>query len=180
MHVDPDPECNEEGWGEARSMAVTIAAVVAFGGGYVATYGVDRYLTYTESLGPHGVFLQFGVTVGLVVLHEVIHAVAYATIGNLSWSEIEVKVGFDFEDTFDPLDHSVHPARPIHQWAYIVGVAAPGIVLGVVPAALALVTGDALAMFVGLIGLLLITTDVGALVEAWRHPETISVSDPAY
>jgi hypothetical protein len=61
-----------------------------------------------------------------------------------------------------------------------VGVAAPGIVLGVVPAALALVTGDALAMFVGLIGLLLIATDVGALVEAWRHPETISVSDPSY
>jgi hypothetical protein len=180
MYVDPDPECDEERWGEARSMAVTIATVAAFGGGYVMTYGVDQYLTYTELLGPYGVFLQFGVIVGLVVLHEAIHAVVYATIGSLSWSEIEVEVGFDFEDTFDPLDHSVHPARPIRRWAYVVCVAAPGIVLGVVPAALALVTGNALAMFVGLIGLLLIATDVGALVEAWRHPETISVSDPSY
>ena len=178
MYVDPDPECDEEGWGTARSAAVAVAAAAAFGGGYVATYGVDRYLTYTESLGPHGVVVQFGVVAALVALHEAVHAVAYAAVGGLSWDEIAVEVELDFEDGLDPLHHSVHPARPVRRRAYYVGVVAPGVLLGILPATVGLATGSALATFVGLVGLLLISTDVGTLVEVWRHPETMAAAEP--
>lgn len=180
MYVDPDPECDEEGWGAARSAAVPAVAVVAFGGGYVATYGLDQYLTYTELLGPHGVVLQFALIAGLIALHEALHGAAYAAVGGLSWDEIDVEVGLELEDGFDPIRHSVHPARPVRRWVYYAGVAAPGLVLGFVPAAIALLTGNPLAMFVGVVGLLLLSTDVGALVTAWRDPESIAVSDPAY
>ncbi|WP_327050699.1 metalloprotease family protein [Halomicrococcus gelatinilyticus] len=179
MYVDPDPECDEAGWGTARSTAVAVTAAVAFGGTYVATYGLDRYLTYTDALGRYGVVLQFGVMIGLVVLHEAVHAVAYAILGGLSWDEIAVEVGLDFDDGLDPLHHSVHPARPLRRRAYYAGVAAPGVVLGLLPAALALATGSALAAFVGVVGLLLVSTDVPPLVEAWRHPEAMAVADPA-
>jgi len=178
-YVDPDPECDEEGWGTARSTAVAVTAAVAFGGSYVATYGLDQYSTYTEALGPNGVVLQFGVIAGLVVLHEIVHAVVYATVGGLSWEDIAVEVGLDFDDPLDPVHHSVHPTRPLRRRAYYAGVAAPGVVLGLLPATLALATGNALAMFVGVVGLLLLSTDVPALVGAWRHPEAIAASDTA-
>lgn len=180
MYVDPDPECDEEGWGTTRSVVVPAVAIVAFGGAYVGTYGLDRYLTYTELLGPNGVVLQFAVMAGLIAFHEVIHAVTYATVGGLSWDDIDVEFAFEFEDGYDPLHHSVHPARPVRRWVYYVGVAAPGIVLGFVPALVALLTGNPLAMFVGVIGLLLLSTDVGSLVSAWRNPEAMAVSEPTY
>ncbi len=180
MYVDPDPECDEEGWGTVRSAVVPAVAIVAFGGSYVTTYGLDRYLTYTELLGPHGAVLQFALIAGVVVLHEGIHAAAYAIASGLSWDEIEVDVELDLEGGVDPIRHSVHPARPVRRWVYYVGIAAPGVVLGVVPSAVAVATGNPLAMFVGVVGLVLLSTDVGALVTAWRNPESIAASDPAY
>lgn len=179
MYVDPDPECDEERWGTARSMAVPAAAVAAFGGGYVATYGLEQYFTYVEWLGPDGVLVQFAVIVGLVVLHEAVHALAYATVGGLSVSEIDLAVGLD-RDSLDPVHYSVHPTRPVRRSAYLGCVAAPGVLLGVVPATVALVTGNSLAMFVGVVGLLLAVTDVGTFLRALRRPERIAVSDPAY
>lgn len=180
MYVDPDPECNEEGWGTARSMAVPAAAVAAFGGGYVMRYGLDQYLTYTELLGPYGVWLQFAVIAAVVVLHETLHGLAYVAVSGLSWSEIEVEFTVDTGSAVDPVHHSVHPTRPIRRRAYYLGVAAPGVMLGFLPATVGLVSGNPLAMFVGIVGILLISTDVNALITAWRRPSIVAVSDPAY
>lgn len=176
MYVDPDPECHEEGWGTARSTAVAVAVAVAVGGTYALTYGVERYLTYAEMLGPRGELVQFAVVAGLFVAHEAVHALAYVVCG-VSPADVEVEFGLDREAPLDPVHHSVHPGRPIERWRYYVGVAAPGVALGVAPATLALATGNPLAMFVGGVGLLLVATDVSALVAAIRHPESIAAPE---
>jgi hypothetical protein len=62
---------------------------------------------------------------------------------------------------------------------YYAGLAAPGLVLGVLPAAVGLATGDPLATFVGVAGVLLVATDVAPLVAACRRPEAIRASEPA-
>jgi hypothetical protein len=176
MYVDPDPECDEGGWGAARSTAVPVAAVVAVAGAFAAIYGVERSLTYPELLGVAG---QFAVMATVVVGHEAIHAVSYAALAGLSREEIAVEVGLFPDDSLDPVHFSVHPVVPVRRNAYAAGVAAPGLLIGVLPSVVALATGSSVALFVGLVGLLLVATDVAALVDLWRRPETVAAPDPA-
>ncbi|WP_440990607.1 DUF3267 domain-containing protein [Haloarchaeobius baliensis] len=178
MYVDPDPECHEDGWGEARSTVVGVTAALAAGGAYAATYGLEQYFAYTEAL-PAGVLLQFAVIAAVLVAHEAVHAVAYATVGGCSRDEIAVEAGIEFGDGLDPVHHSVHPTRPIRRSAYWACLAAPTLLLGVVPAAVGLLTGSALATFVGVVGLLLVSTDVAPAVTAWRHPERVAAPAPS-
>lgn len=178
MYVDPDPECDEDGWGTARSSAVGVTAALAVLGAYVASYDVERYLGYTDAL-PAGELLQFGVVAAVLVAHEAVHAVAYATVARCSWDEIAVEARVAFDGGLDPLQHSVHPTRPVRRTAYWVCLAAPTVVLGVAPAAVGLATGSALATFVGVCGLLLVATDVAPAVESWRHPERVAAPAPS-
>ena len=178
MYVDPDPECHEDGWGAARSTAVGATAALAVGGAYVATYGLAQYLTYADAL-PAGELLQFAVIAAVFVAHEAAHAIAYATVGRCSWDEIRVEAGIEFGEGLDPIHHSVHPTRPVPRTAYWLCLAAPTLLLGVVPAAVGLATGSALATFVGIVGLLLVGTDVDPAVTAWRYPERVAVPAPS-
>lgn len=107
--------------------------------------------------------------IGVIVLHEVVHALTYAIVCGVSLNEIDVVVELVPEKPLELVSHSVHPARPIRRWKYSVGVDAPTLVLGVVPASIGPATGTPLATFVGLLGLFLISTEVGAIVEAWRY-----------
>ena len=178
MYVDPDPECHEDGWGAARSTAVGATAALAVGGAYVATYGLAQYVTYTAAL-PAGELLQFAVIATVLVAHEAVHAIAHATIGRCSWDEIRVEADVEFGDGLDPIHHSVHPTRPVPRTAYWLCLAAPTLLLGVVPAAVGLATGSALATFVGIVGLLLVGTDVDPAVTAWRYPERVAAPAPS-
>jgi hypothetical protein len=81
MYVDPDPECDEEGWGTARATAAPLAVAIALGGAYVATYSLERLFTYPDLLGEYGLALQFVVLAALVVCHEAIHAGSYLLVG---------------------------------------------------------------------------------------------------
>jgi hypothetical protein len=81
MYVDPDPECDEEGWGTARATAAPLAVTIALGGAYVATYSLERLFTYPDLLGEYGLALQFVVLAALVVCHEAIHAGSYLLVG---------------------------------------------------------------------------------------------------
>lgn len=176
MYVDPDPECHEDGWGEARSTAVGVAVATAGLSCYAAVHGLDQYFTYTAHLGPHGPVLQFAVLLGVLVAHEAVHALAYRLLAGVGWGGIAVELSY--EGGLDPLHHSVHPTRAVRRRAYYASVLAPTVLLGAVPTAVGVVTGHSLATFVGTVGLLLLGTDVGTLVQAWRHPETIAVADP--
>ncbi|WP_459193315.1 DUF3267 domain-containing protein [Halosimplex sp. J119] len=174
---DPDPECDEDAWGTARTAAVPLAVAAAFAGAYLAAYGLDRYLDYTAALGPRGDLLQFVVMAGVVALHGAVHALAYALLGAGSWRDVTVEASL-FPGGIDPIRVSVHPDGPIRWSAYLVGVAAPGVLLGVAPAAWALATGTPLALFVGLVGILLTGPDVRELIDTVRAPDT--AADPAF
>ena len=172
VYADPDPECAEDDRGATRAVAVPLAVAAAFAGVYVGTYGVDRYLDYVTMLGPRGEWLQFVVMGGLVVGHGAVHAITYAVLGEGSWRDVRVDVSL-FPDGLDPVRVAVLPDGPIRRSAYLLGVAAPGLLLGVTPCAWALLTGTPLALFVGLVGVLLTGSDVSELLA------TLGVSDTA-
>lgn len=162
MYADPDPECDDDALGTAVSVGVPVAVTAVAVGAYVATYGLDRYLDYGAMLGPRGEWLQFAVLGGLVVAHGVVHALAYALLGEGSWRAVRLDVSTD-PSGIDPVRVAVRPAGRIRRSAYALGVAAPGLLLGVAPAAWALVSGNPLAMFVGAVGLLICGSDAAEL-----------------
>jgi len=170
MYADPDPSCDDE-WGAGAAVGVPVTVTAAVFGGYLVSYGLDSYLGYVTMLGPGGEWLQFLVMAGLVVLHGVVHAVAYAVLGDGSWRS--VRLDFSTEPGgIDPVRVAVLPGGRIRRTAYLVGVAAPGVVLGLVPAGWALVTGNPLAMFVGAFGLLLTGSDVSELLAVLAAPDS--------
>lgn len=177
-YVDPDPECAEDRQETARAVGVPIAVAATVAGLYVGTYGVYRYLDYTAMLGERGTWLQFVVLAGLVVLHGLLHAAAYASLGGGTLRDVTLDVALSPQDSLEPLRVSVLPSTPMSRWAYRAGVAIPGVLLGLAPAAWALATGNPLALFVGLVGVLLTGSDVNALVDSSTHPDVVDDSEP--
>jgi len=159
MYADPDPECDDDAVGTARAVAVPVAAAAAAFAAYVGLYGLDGYFEYTEMLGPRGEWLQFLLLAGVVAAHGAVHAVAYAVLGEGSWTDVTADVEIA-PGGFEPVRVTVLPGVSIPRSAYLVGLAAPGIALGLAPAAWALATGNPLALFVGLVGILVSGSDV--------------------
>ncbi|MFC7197150.1 DUF3267 domain-containing protein [Halosimplex aquaticum] len=153
-----------------------VAVATAFAGVYLGAYGFDRYLDYAAMLGPRGEWLQFAVMGGLVVLHGAVHAVAYALLCEGSWRDVAVEASL-FPGGLDPVQVFVVPTAQIRRSAYLVGVAAPGVLLGLVPAAWALATGNPLALFVGLVGILLTGSDIGELLDTVRSPDAAGAAE---
>ena len=172
MYVDPDPRCEDEGWETAASVLVPVATTAVAWGAFMATYGVERYLDYAAMLGEHGALLQFVVMAGVVAVHGALHAVAFVAVGALSVRDITVDLVLRPENGRG-VRACVLPAVPMRRWAYHLGVAVPGVFLGALPVVVALVTGNPLAMFVGVVGLLTTPGDVQVLLDAWRHRETV-------
>lgn len=171
MYADPDPECADDEWGAGVAVGIPLVVTGAVLGAYVLAYGLDRYVEYADMLGPRGELLQFAVIGGLLIVHGVVHAVAYALLGEGSWRAVSVEVVTDTAG-IDPVAVSVLPAGKIRRSAYVVGVAAPGVVLGLLPAAWALLIGNPLAMFVGAVGLLLTGSDVTELLDVLSVPHS--------
>ena len=71
-----------------------------------------------------------------IVAHELLHGAVWAMTGEISWRRIE------FGMNWRVLMPYSHPAQPIPAWSYAWGGAAPGIVLGAVPAAIGLATAN--------------------------------------
>lgn len=80
-----------------------------------------------------------------IVLHELLHAVVWAAAGRLSLRDF--KFGFNVSG----LSPYVHCKSPIPVRAYRWGTAAPGVLLGIIPFCLALITGNAFLMSFGFI-----------------------------
>jgi hypothetical protein len=70
-----------------------------------------------------------------IALHEALHGVTWVVAGGLRARDLEVGVHWRF------LMPYAHPRRPLAAWAYALGAAMPGVLLGVVPAVAGLWTG---------------------------------------
>lgn len=171
MYVDPHPDCGENEGETARTAVVPVAAAGVSAGAYLATYGVERYLEYAEMLGPRGETLQFGVVFALIGAHVAGHAAAFAIVGS-SWRDVTLDATVLPDGSIEPVSVSVRPSEPIRRWRYSIGLAVPGVALGLLPATLGVVTGNPLSLFVGVVGLLVTGPDVQELLDAWRGQAT--------
>ena len=70
-----------------------------------------------------------------IVVHELLHGVTMVVAGRLGWRDMKIGVNWRV------LMPYAHPRKPIAAWAYAVGAAMPGILLGVVPASIGIATG---------------------------------------
>lgn len=80
-----------------------------------------------------------------IVVHELLHAVSWVYLGRKSWSAIEFGVVWK---TLTPYAHCKEPVEiRCYRWA----VALPGIVLGLVPSLIGIITGNGAVVLFGLI-----------------------------
>lgn len=76
--------------------------------------------------------------VATVLLHEGVHGLTWTLAGGLELSEIKYGV------IWKALAPYAHPKVPLPAWVYRLGVAMPGLLLGLLPAAIGLVLGDSI------------------------------------
>ncbi len=94
----------------------------------------------------------------LVVIHELLHAIAWKFAGGLSFRE------FKFGIVWKTLSPYCHATKPMAISAYRIGVVVPGIVLGILPIVLATLVGDGV---LAVLGGLLTAGAVGDVYVLW-------------
>jgi len=139
------------------------AAVLA--GSYIFLYSLDQLLSYGDVLGTYAVVLQFIVMGILVAVHEGIHAVSFMIFGGATWDEITTKIAVNPSGTRDPIQFYVYPEVPISKRAYALGVAMPGVTLGILSSVAALVTGSPFLMALGIFGMGMTSIDIDVLFD---------------
>lgn len=80
-----------------------------------------------------------------IVVHELLHAVSWVYLGRKPWSAIKFGV------VWKALTPYAHCKEPVEVRGYRWAVAMPGIVLGLVPSLISIITGNGLLLFFGLI-----------------------------
>lgn len=100
---------------------------------------------FADAGGEVPMLFMVGALVVGIVAHEVLHAVAWKLAAGIPWADM--KLGFQWK-TFTPYAHA---RVPMPARAYRIGAATPGVVLGLVPCAVALLTGDGAWMLFGLL-----------------------------
>jgi hypothetical protein len=116
---------------------------------YVLIWGVEPIShAFDALLGTPKDFLTnylffFGILIIGTVIHELIHAVTWCAAGKKPWSMI--KFGFEAK-TLTPYTHCRVP-MPIT--AYRTGTWMPGLLTGIIPAVIGLITGDIASFLIG-------------------------------
>lgn len=163
--LDCSVSLKEANW---RSLLITLPMVSLLGLAYVGMWGIDR--PWSEFAA---VFSSFGrlvvselLLLGLlglgILVHEGIHAVCWVWGGKKSWQAVQV--GFD-RRTLTPY---VHCREPLPIGVYRLGALTPGVLTGLLPWLVGLVSGN---LLLALVGLLLIVGAGGDLLVLWltRH-----------
>jgi hypothetical protein len=98
------------------------------------------------------------VFLGGVVVHELLHGIAWVYFGNKPRTAI--RFGFKLS----ALTPYAHCREPLPAWAYRIGAAAPAVLLGLVPSLVATVTGAGWLLWPGL---LFLAASAGDLLILW-------------
>lgn len=94
-------------------------------------------------------FWQFWlVLLGMIVVHELLHGLTWMIAGRKRWSAM--KFGMQWKS----LTPYAHSTEPMAAWAYRVGTLMPGLLLGIVPMVISVVTGNGWLLFFGAIATL--------------------------
>lgn len=118
-----------------HSLAFAIPAVLVTGGLYVLRWGWQAFFTGFNALfGNFFIFLL--VFIGGIVVHELIHGIAWMVFGRKPLNRI--KFGFQVK-TLTPYAHCT---EPMEVNAYRLGTLMPGLLLGLIPAAYGILSGN--------------------------------------
>jgi hypothetical protein len=124
---------------------------------FVALHGVNQLVnTRWPPLIAVGIVLV--IMVVLTVAHELIHAISWVWAGGLTWQNVS------FGIKWKTLMPYAHINTPISARAYRWGAVMPGLLTGVIPALIALITGSGLLM---LIGTMMFVGAVGDVIVLW-------------
>lgn len=89
-----------------------------------------------------------------VIIHELIHGLTWQLFGQKKSNAIRYRID---KKTMSPYAHC---KEPIEAKAYKLGIAMPGIILGFLPAAIGIFTGNAVIFVFGLFGVLAASVDI--------------------
>ena len=134
-------------------VAMMIAPLALF----VALHSWSRLVEMPWPLGV-AVLVLVGGLFALTVAHEWLHGATWVIAGGLGWSAVS------FGMKWNTLTPYAHINAPVTARAYRLGAAMPGLVLGVLPAILALITGSGWIM---LLAAAMIGGAVGDLIVLW-------------
>jgi hypothetical protein len=150
----------------AGLLALGLVALVA-----LPHVALHRENPFGELYRTQGAFrIAIIILVGILV-HEILHALGWWAAGRLRWADI------NFGVIWAQLMPYAHPRRPIPAWSYAAGAAVPGIVLGLVPAAIGLFTGSGTLSSLGAIGLAAAGGDMMVLYTLRGLPAQTLVQD---
>ena len=139
----------------ALAMPITVALLAAVLGPHAVLYRENAFSALMQAAG---VWLALPGFVLSVVVHELLHSLTAIVCGGLRWSEISYGVNWK---TLTPY---AHPRVPLNSRVYAATVAAPGVILGVVPSAVGLITGS--GAWSGY-GALMLAAAAGDLLVLW-------------
>lgn len=148
------------------SLVLSWGSAALLAGIYIQLYSLNQLLAYGDVLGTYAVVLQFVVMGILVVIHEGVHAISFMAFGGLTWNEVETTIAVNPSGTRDPIQFYVYPRKSISERAYMLGVAMPGIALGVIPSVVGLVIGSPFLMALGVFGIGMTSIDVDVLLDS--------------
>jgi len=139
-------------WANVFGLIVFIPTFLIFGGLYWLKWGnpfqnLENSFRDFESLKVMGFsFIVFIIcfAVGIVV-HELIHGIFFAMFAKNGWKSIKFGI---LKEMLTPYCHCKEPLKVKH---YIIGAAMPGIILGIIPAVIAIITGSLFLLVFGII-----------------------------
>ena len=98
---------------------------------------IKQYLDSTGPLGAGlGFLLIFGILILGIVLHELIHGIIWAKFAKEGFKSIKFGV------LWEMLTPYCHCKEALNVRQYIIGAIAPAIILGIIPAIIAIMTGN--------------------------------------
>ena len=152
----------------AYAMVITLALLAAVLVPHALLYRENAFSALGKAAG---FWLALPAFILSVVVHELLHSLTAIALGGLRWNDISYGVNWK---TLTPY---AHPRVPLNARVYALTVAAPGVILGIAPAAVGLVTG--IGAWSGY-GAIMLAAAAGDLLVLWslrRVSSTTLVQD---
>jgi hypothetical protein len=143
---------------------------IAFGTPFIATWGLKEFFNgFRSFLTPYYFFIV--VIVGGVVVHEMLHALTWVLVGKAKLRRI--RFGFDLKN----MAPYVHCEDRLSVSAYVAGTLMPGLILGLVPAAISVFSANAWLLWFGIFFTAGAASDFYCVLQLRRFHNSESISD---
>ncbi len=160
------------GLGKANLYAVFIVVplTLVLLAGFLLPHGTRAITSGVRTIFDHS-FISFVLLISGIVVHELLHALVWKLSSGRPWDAFSF--GFD-KRTFTPFAHC---NVPMTARSYRLGALTPGLLLGLLPSLVAMVTGDGAVFLFGLLFAVAAGGDLLIVFIIRRIPATALVED---